>query len=371
MNLRENFMAILNHEPFERMPIVHFGFWDQTLEKWCAEGHMTEAEKEKAMEYPYDPNSCVHKKLGFDYYWCQDYTTINCLYPAFEKKLIEVTPDGFEVYQNQHGVHELHKDNISSVRAEISHTLKDRESWETEFLPRLQICKERFDPALYAGMFDEQQEYPVVRNCGSLFGMIRNWMGVEGISYLYADDEALYDEIIETLGNLTYDVAKGVFEAGARFDIFNLWEDICFKNGPLVNPAVYHEKVGPQYKKITELAKSYGCPLVSVDCDGYIDSLIPTWFENGVNVMFPIEVGTWNGNIKPWREKYGKELRGVGGMNKSVFAQDYKAVDNEIERLKPLVALGGFVPFPDHYLSPDAKWENVQYYCDKMRSVIW
>ena len=107
-----------------------------------------------------------------------------------------------------------------------------------------------------------------------------------------------------------------------------------------------------------------------LDCDGMIDSLIPTWIENGVNIMFPIEVGTWNASIKPWREKYGKELRGVGGMDKKVFAMDYAAIDTEIERLKPLVDLGGFIPCPDHRIAPDAKWENVQYYCEKMRKAF-
>lgn len=111
---------------------------------------------------------------------------------------------------------------------------------------------------------------------------------------------------------------------------------------------------------------SYGIDIISLDCDGLIDSLIPTWFENGVNTMFPIEVGTWGASISPWREKYGKELKGVGGMNKTVFAQDRKAIDLEIERLKPLVELGGYIPCPDHRIAPDAIWEHVQYYCYKM-----
>ena len=82
--------------------------------------------------------------------------------------------------------------------------------------------------------------------------------------------------------------------------------------------------------------------------------------------MFPIEVGTWRASIAPWRTQYGRALRGVGGMDKVVFSRDYAAIDAEIERLKPLVELGGFIPCPDHRIAPDAKWENVQYYCDKM-----
>ena len=118
------------------------------------------------------------------------------------------------------------------------------------------------------------------------------------------------------------------------------------------------------------MLKTYGVEIVSLDCDGMIDSLIPTWLNNGVNTMFPIEVGTWNASIKPWRQKYGKQMRGVGGMNKTVFARDYAEIDAEIERLKPLVELGGYIPCPDHRIPPDAKWENVQYYCEKMRNVI-
>ena len=85
--------------------------------------------------------------------------------------------------------------------------------------------------------------------------------------------------------------------------------------------------------------------------------------------MFPIEVGTWNGNIGPWREKYGKALRGVGGMNKKVFACDREAVDKEVERLKRLIDLGGYIACPDHRIAPDAKFELVQYYCEKMHEL--
>ena len=59
---------------------------------------------------------------------------------------------------------------------------------------------------------------------------------------------------------------------------------------------------------------------------------------NGVNTMFPIEVGTWHSSIGPWRARYGRELRGVGGMNKvgdatfdpDVFAAITREVKEEI-----------------------------------------
>lgn len=200
--------------------------------------------------------------------------------------------------------------------------------------------------------------------------MIRNILGIENACYLQTDDEPLFDEIIEAHATLCYRCVEWTLLQGTKFDRAHFWEDICFKNGPLIAPNVFRAKIGPHYRRITDLLKRHGVDIVSVDSDGKIDALVPIWLENGVNTMFPIEVGTWNASIQPWREKYGKGLLGVGGMNKGVFARDRAAVDAEIERLKPLVALGGYLPCPDHRIAPDAKWDLVCYYCDRMRQVF-
>jgi hypothetical protein len=200
--------------------------------------------------------------------------------------------------------------------------------------------------------------------------VIRNWLGLVGSAYLLVDDEPLFDEIINTVGELCYRCTQTALGTGAQFDFAHFWEDISFKSGPLINPAVFREKVGPHYQRITDLVHSFGIDIISLDSDGRIDELVPVWFDHGVNTMFPIEVGTWHASIAPWREKYGKGLLGVGGMDKKVFAYDYAAIDEEVRRLQPLVELGGYLPCPDHRLPPDAKWENVQYYCQRMREVF-
>jgi hypothetical protein len=39
-----------------------------------------------------------------------------------------------------------------------------------------------------------------------------------------------------------------------------------------------------------------------------------------------------------------------------IFACDYASIDAEIERLKPLIELGGYIPCPDHRIAPDAEF---------------
>ena len=41
MTNRENTLAILRYQPYERMPVVAFGYWNETVEKWANEGHIT------------------------------------------------------------------------------------------------------------------------------------------------------------------------------------------------------------------------------------------------------------------------------------------------------------------------------------------
>ena len=361
MTNKEKFLSVLNYESTANIPIVHFGYWDETVDKWIKEGHITKDE---------DWND-IATKLGFDFGYGECYPANTGLNPGFEEKTIKEFPDGSKHILNHDGVIELFKPGVVSIQTEIDHTLTDRASWEKDYLPRLQFSEDRFD-------FSRLKEYaksdnPIGLFAGSLYGTIRNWFGIVGLSYIAVDDEELYDEVITTVGDLAYKTTKYSLEKsselGIKYDFIHLWEDICFKTGPLVSPSIFAEKVGPYYKKITDLGKQYGVNIFSLDCDGKIDDLVPIWFENGVNTMFPIEVGTWNASIKPWRELYGKGLLGVGGMDKRVFAADKNAVDIEIERLRSLVDLGGFIPCPDHRIPPDAKWDLVRYYCDKMRKI--
>ena len=374
MNNRQRFHAVLHYENYDRIPVVHFGYWGELLDKWAAEGHLKPEEIIGIADGSVN-DRIIGEKLGFDFNYSaiyMDLSGFSSLYPAFEPKRVKENPDGSYHYLNEDGAVILQKEGAGSIPAEVGHLLKDRASWEEHYLPRLQYSQDRFDGNLLQTLAAESEtrSEPLGLYCKSLFGQIRNWLGVEGVSYLYADDEDLYDEIINTVGELCYKTTKRALESGVKFDFAHFWEDICFKNGPLVVPSVFEEKVGPHYKKITALLNSYGIDIISVDCDGVIDSLIPIWLDNGVNTMFPIEVGTWNASIAPWREKYGRALRGAGGMNKHVLSFDKAAVDAEIERLKPLVELGGFIPCPDHRLPPDTKWELVQYYCERMKQTF-
>ena len=384
MNHRQRVLAVLNYQPYDRLPIIHFGFLRDTLRRWADNGHISH----ELAEAQLDSNAAdmeIGTRLGFDFNWQSVFAPAGGLRPAFERIVLEESADGWRKVVTGNGVVILEKDDARGIPPELDHLLKGRAEWDEHFMPRMQFTPERvthttvrtptfeacFDQGGREALLANAWEHPLGLHCGSLYGWIRNWLGVLGSAYVQSDDPALFDEIIETVGEMCYRCTElTLAEVGGVFDFGHFWEDICFKNGPLINPRVFRRKVGPHYRRITDLLQRHGITIVSLDCDGWIDALVPIWLENGVNVMFPIEVGTWNASIAPWREKYGRELRGIGGMRKYIFAQDYAAVDAEIERLKPLVDLGGFIPCPDHRLPDDCRWENVQYYSEQMRKAF-
>jgi len=380
MTNRERALAVLRYQSYDRLPVVHFGYWTETLQKWAAEGHITEA-MSRAVGDGNPADYELNEMLGWDFNWQCMFSPNAGLVPTFEHKVVKSLDDGSQHIMNGDGVILLHKPDANGIPAEIEHTLTDRTSWDEQYKQRYTWNEERvtrsgvlandkvipFNDGGLEFLREDKRDYLYGLHCGSLFGKIRDIVGVEGSSYIYCDDMDLYEEMINTNGEVCYQNTKYALESGAKFDFGHFWEDICFKNGPLVIPRVFDELVGPHYKRITDLLAAYGIDIVSLDSDGCIDALIPTWIENGVNTMFPIEVGTWDASLTPWREKYGKDLRGVGGMNKNVLAKDRAAVDAEIDRLSKIIELGGYLPCPDHRLPPGAEWDNVKYYCEKMR----
>ena len=68
------------------------------------------------------------------------------------------------------------------------------------------------------------------------------------------------------------------------------WEDMASKNGPFVSPAMFREFLQPCYHAIIAELRKHGCVLGIVDCDGNPHDIVANWLEEGVNIMFPLEV---------------------------------------------------------------------------------
>jgi len=372
MTTRERCMNILHYNDTDRLPAVHFGYWGELLEEWADKGHISHELAARAGVDGSEAERELDGIIGWDCNWYNTVSGATDLFPGFEEKLLDTFPDGTRRVVTSNGVIERIKPGIVSIPSEDDYLLKDREAFETLFKPKMQFSPERINKEYIKSVYDEKyaRNVPVGLNLGSVMGRIRDITTVAGMSYLmYDEDEELFAEIVDTFADMQYECAKAVLDMGLKFDFAHYWEDICFKNGPLLSPSMFDELCAKHYKKRNALCHEHGIDIISLDCDGVTESLIPTWIENGVNVLFPIEIGTWGDQFEPARKKYGNRILGVGGMDKTAFRKDKAAVDKELERMRRLALLGGFIPCPDHRLMPGSKFELVQYYAEEIKKI--
>lgn len=357
---RERFLATMRYEPRDRSPICDFGFWDETIVVWHEQGL-----PEHVKQWETDP------WFGMESYG--RYPAVHAgLFPAFEHKVLEDRGE-YQVTRDWEGVISLGKKFMGSIPMHLGHTLVDRESWRTEFLWRLDPDNpERFPEGWeerVRALAQQTPEAPLALPGGSLFGWIRNWMGLENAATTVYDDPAWFEEMVETVAILIESVLAKLIETGVQFDVCGMWEDMCYSGGPLLSPAHFEQFLVPRYRRITERLAKAGVGVVYVDCDGCIDQLIPLWLGAGVNCMFPIEVGTWGADPIAMRREFGRDLLLMGGFDKRILARGRDAIDAEIARLTPLVEEGGYIPFCDHRVPPDVSYANYLYYLGQARHV--
>lgn len=357
MNARERFRATMHYQPRDRAPIMDFGFWSETLTVWQEQG------------LPAGVNT--DSFFGMDPQWITAPINVG-LSPAFTPKVLEDRGDT-RIVRDSDGVTKQEGKFLGSIPRHLDHLLKDRQTWETHFKPRLYgRAPERYPEHwfnLVRQYLDPERDYPLGLNCGSLYGWIRNWMGVENVSLLVHDDLPLFEEMVTTIADCVIDTISMALDDCIHFDYALMWEDMCYRAGPLLSPSIFRKVLVPQYKRITGLLLSYGVDVVVVDCDGDISQLIPHWLDGGVNCMFPLEVGTWGLDPVKLRNEYGKDLLMIGGVSKNVLAGDKAGIEAEVARLTPLVEEGGYIPTPDHRVPPDVPLENYLFYLQLARKV--
>ncbi len=367
MNHRQRFLNQMHYQPVDRTPLYDFSFWQETFPAWYEQGLPRTWNRRNIREYfGLDASLGGGEPDGW-------HGGANCeLCPRFEERVIEDRGD-IQVIQQSDGVQVMKQKSSVSIPMHVGHTLVDRESWKKHYLPKLDPS----NPDRYAKDWerraerwrDADRDHPVILGGGSLFGRLRDWMGLESISLVVYDDPAWFEEMVTTMGDLSVAVLEKAFATGGRFDAISMWEDMCYNAGPLLGPEHFKRYLVPHYRRISDLARKHGVDIIWVDCDGKIDDLIPHWLDAGINCMFPIEIGNWADPVD-LRRRFGRDLLMMGGFDKHVLARSREDIRAEVERLLPLVEEGGFIGFCDHRVPPNVPLINYVHYMQAARE-IW
>ena len=353
MTDRERFLATMNYQARDRCPWGEMGFWPETLERWHEEG------------WPRDVY--LNRFFGFDR--LREGVDVSFGFvPAFTREVLEET-DRYRVVRRETGVvaKEFKGDLSFNMPQWQRFPLQTREDWEEEIKPRLDPAS----PVRYPEYWDEkvrvwqQRDYPLTIRMGSIYGWLRNWMGVEAISLALHDDPTWVQEMMDDVVDFCCACGRRALE-DLDLDYILLWEDMAFKTGPLISPEMFRRFMLAPYKKLTGFIRDHGVDLIFVDSDGDSGSLIPLWIEGGVNGFYPMERVAGMDAVQ-LREQFGRDLRLMGGIDKRAMSAGPEAIDAELAHVAPLLKEGGFLPWCDHHVPPDVSLQHYLYYVKRMK----
>ena len=286
--------------------------------------------------------------------------------PQFEEKIIEERPESRIVQDWKGNICEIGK-QFSPVylrnaidfvtRRWIKCPVETRADWADMKRRYDADAPERLpaDPAA-AGKALEHRDTFLELHFSGPFWQVREWVGFETLCTLFYDDPAFVGEMIAFWSDHVARLLERAL-AVVKPDCVHLSEDMAYKGYSMISPAMAREYLLPVWTRWGDIVRKAGVPLYGMDSDGFIGELISLWIEAGINVCDPIEVAAGN-DIVAFRRTFGRDMAYRGGVDKRAMAKGGAALRAEIDRLRPVVEDGGYVPGCDHGVPPDVSWSN-------------
>jgi uroporphyrinogen decarboxylase len=359
LTARERFNRVMHYQQVDYVSHLEFGYWDELKEDWMAQGRLPATFRRADGIIP---DRLVEEYFGIEQF--EHFGPAIGAWPLRETEILEQSEDRV-TYRDGLGV--LRQEQTSGTHT-IPHFLefpiRDRATWAAfrdEFLdpdhPARILSPERLAER---ERMSRTSANPVAVGFGSFIGWVRDWTGFENLAYLSADDPDLVEEMVAHLSAMLLQLLPPVLVRG-RFDAASGWEDICFNSGPLLSPAFFAKRIMPHMAPAMRLLRQHGVDVIWTDCDGNILKLIPLWLGVGLNCMFPLEVHPGNDPVA-LKQEYGRDLLIRGGFDKFCLWEGREAIINELKRLEPLVADGGFIPHVDHRCPAKVSFDTYCYY---------
>ena len=339
---RDRYLRTLRFETVDHPPILNSAPWPATLNRWHQEG----LPENCSLDEYFGVEPLRLRAVGIETLW----------FPPFEEKVLE--EDGeFVIKINSRGVKERNFRDGRSMPEFIEYPIKGPADWEW--------MDERLDPdapgrvqpdweALARGA--RERGDIVFCNGGMYFAFLNEHMGTERLLYLYYDEPDFIHRVNDRLCSLC-ERALSMSLAKKAIDYVGYHEDMAFKNGPLISPDMFTEFMMPYYRRIKKVCGSHGMDIHCMDSDGDIRQLIPLWLECGINVFAPLEAAAGMDPVR-LRAEYGRQVRMIGGFDKRILAGSPEGIRRELERLRPVIEEGGYIPGCDHSIPPDVPFGN-------------
>ena len=362
MNSKERFARILKHQPVDRIGLFEV-YWRETAVKWAAEGHFAKPEDIS------DHFSLDVRRTGGEI-TPANYRLINLMGDVETADVVVEETETTKVVRDGNGALLRWIKNGAGAPEHIGFAVAERQDWEDEILPRLldeKTHEKRIDFAVYRETRQKCARDRTFMTCGVVgaFDTMSTMCGHENLLIGMAADPDWVRRMAGLYAELTVRLLEVLFERGGQPDGLWVWDDLGYKHTPFMSPAMYRELIMPAHKKLFDFAHSRGLPVV-LHCDGFVEPLLPSLIEAGIDCLQPIEIKAGMDLLRI-KKNFGDKIALIGGMDERVLeTNDLEAVERELAaKLPGAMAGSGYVLQADHSVSHLVEYNTYRFFVER------
>jgi Uroporphyrinogen-III decarboxylase len=364
---KQRFLDILSFKRVDRIPIIDFGYWDETITLWHTQGLPQNIDTEEKVENYFGLDRGFEANL-INYWDGNDQVGFLWgIFPEFERKVIEET-DTTITYAGEGGITIEHKES-GSIPHHVKLPVENMDDFKNKIVPRMNAKdKGRLTDKFFEMIqYNIENEQPTGVWIDGFLGWPRILIGIENLSYFYYDQP----ELIHAINSQHVQFVKDYIDIALGYtsiDYACFFEDMAYKNGSLVSPKIFDEFMKPYYNDLISYLRKKGVSKMMVDSDGNTVDLCTKFIEVGIDAHYPCEVQAGSDPVV-LRKKY-PNLALIGGLEKFALSLGKDEIDKELSKIPALIEQGGYIPALDHRVPPNVPLYNYQYYIDQKRKII-
>jgi hypothetical protein len=321
MNSRQRFMAALQYDHPDRLPLLEEGVREEVRLAWVEQGLSTHAnlqdvfgyDQREELELDLDPRPRLRR-------WPGSHKELGAFAKRLDSRISQRMPAGWP-------------ERISAWRSSTD------------------ILILRVQRGFFLSMG------------------VEDWQRFDLVLELTKDDPGFVRDLLLLQGELAARLAEKVLQA-VSIDAALFSEPIGGNHGPLISPKMYAELVLPAYQPILDVLRRYQVKMVIARTYANPRPLLPLLMQAGINCLWAVEPPPDTMDYLLLRQEFGRDLRLIGGIDADVLHQGKPAIRCAVDRVADLSLQGGYIPLLDGRVRQDVPYQEYQYYRQQLSNII-
>jgi uroporphyrinogen decarboxylase len=216
-----------------------------------------------------------------------------------------------------------------------------------------------------AKQLHEQTDFAITANYGSLFFELSQWIFRNDDFFIrLVTEKNMIEKLLDKLTEIHLERLEPFIDAVSPYaQVIIFGDDLGMQNNSLISPAMYRELFFPRHKEIFKYVKNKSHLHTFLHSCGAISNLMPDLIEAGLDIINPVQINATGMESEKLKREFGKDLvfwgGGVDTQHTLFYATEQKIRDEVRKNCEIFMQDGGFVFSQVHNILAGIPTKNI------------